>query len=105
MMGDAPLSFSEALLSGEFILVDFYALWCEPCKWVEPVLDEVLKNFSGKIILHKLDIDMHPDVAREYHVLSVPTLVLFKNGNEVWRMRGFDTAPALSKALGQFVAA
>ena len=105
MMGDAPLSFSEALLSGEFILVDFYALWCEPCKWVEPVLDEVLKNFSGKIILHKVDIDQQPDVAREYHVLSVPTLILLKKGGEVWRMRGFDTAPVLTRVFHQLIAA
>ena len=78
MMGDVSVSFSEAILSGEFVLVDFYAVWCEPCKWVEPVLDEVLKKFSGKIILHKINIDSHPDVAREHHVLSVPTLILFK---------------------------
>lgn len=103
MMGDTSLSFSEAILSGESVLVDFHAIWCEPCKWVEPVLDEVLKNFNGKIILHKVDIDQLPDVAREYHVLSVPTLILFKKGKEVWRMRGFDTAPMLIKTMGRFV--
>lgn len=104
MMTDAAVSFSERILSNHFVLVDFYADWCEPCKWVEPVLNEVLKKFTEKIVLHKLDIDQHADVAREYHVLSVPTLVLFKKGKEVWRMRGFDTAPALTKVFEGFIA-
>lgn len=93
----SPDPFSKIISSNEFVLVDFYAEWCEPCKWVEPVLVDVLKKFSGKILLHKTDIDKQPDIAREYHVMSVPTLVLFKNGNETWRMRGFDTAPVLTR--------
>jgi thioredoxin 1 len=95
--------FSKIVSSSEFVLIDFYADWCEPCKWVEPVLDDVLKNFSGKIILHKIDIDKQPDVARENHILSVPTLMLFKKGEEIWRMRGFDTAPALTKIFSTFI--
>lgn len=102
MMADAAVPFSKHILTNNFVLVDFYADWCEPCKWVEPVLDEVLKKFTGKIVLHKLDIDVYPDVAREYHVMSVPTLVLFKKGTEVWRMRGFDTVPALTKIFDGF---
>lgn len=89
------MTFSEFQSSGQFVLVDYYATWCQPCKWVEPILDMVIKNYSGKILLHKIDIDEQPDVAKERHVLSVPTLVLLKNGNEIWRMRGFDTAPSL----------
>jgi thioredoxin 1 len=73
----------------------FSAEWCEPCKWAAPVVNEVLGNYSGKISLRKIDIDANADMAREHLVLSVPTLVLFKEGKEVWRMRGFDTAPNL----------
>jgi len=80
-------------------LLDFYADWCEPCKWVEPILDDVLKHYSGKIILRKINIDEQPNVARDYHVMSVPTLVLLKKEQEIWRMRGFDTAPALIKTF------
>jgi thioredoxin 1 len=87
--------FSELISQNEFVLIDFYATWCEPCKWVVPVLDEVIKNFDSRIALHKIDIDEHAAIAREQHILSVPSLVLYKNGNEVWRMRGFDTAPVL----------
>jgi thioredoxin 1 len=96
------MTFSEMISSGQLVLIDFYATWCEPCKWVEPVLDEVVKNFSGKILLHKIDIDQQPEVAREQHILSVPSLLLFKNGKEVWRMRGFDTAPALTKIFESY---
>jgi thioredoxin 1 len=95
--------FSDIISSDQPVLVDFYAVWCDPCKWVEPVLDEVIKNFDGKILLHKIDIDEEPAIAREHHVMSVPTLILFKNGKELWRMKGFNTAPVLTKIFEAFV--
>ncbi|MCX6290912.1 MAG: thioredoxin family protein [Bacteroidetes bacterium] len=97
------MTFTEALSSQQFVLADFYASWCEPCKWADLVVEEVVKKFTGKILLHKIDIDVNPSVARDHHILSVPTLVLFNNGTEVWRMRGFDTAPKLKKILDEFV--
>ena len=97
-MQDA-IAFDQLLLEKDFLLVDFYADWCEPCKWAEPVLDEVVKKFNGKLFLHKINIDIHPDVTRHFHVMSVPTLVLFKNGNEIWRMKGFDVASKLYSLL------
>jgi thioredoxin 1 len=80
-------------------LLFFSAEWCEPCKWAEPIVNQVIDQSSGKISLEKIDIDAHADRAREHHVLSVPTLVLFKEGKEVWRMKGFDTAPNLQRIL------
>ena|SRR5438874_7158228 len=97
------MNFSQALQSHPIVLADFVADWCEPCKWAEPVINEVIKKFEGQIVLHKIDIDQQADVARQHHILSVPTLVLFKNGKEVWRMRGFDTAPALIKTVSGFL--
>jgi thioredoxin 1 len=91
------------LTEKEDLLVDFYADWCEPCKWAEPVLDEVIKKFSGKLSLHKINIDKFPDLALRYHVMSVPTLVLFKKGEELWRMRGFDIAPRLYASLKAYI--
>jgi thioredoxin 1 len=93
------MSLSNMIDSKGFVLVDFYADWCEPCKWVEPIVDEVIENFQGKVILQKIDIDMQPNIARDRLILSVPTLVLYKNGKEIWRMRGFDTAPVLIKVF------
>ena len=97
------MNFQSIISSEQPVLVDFYATWCEPCKWVEPVLDEIIKHFSGKIVLHKIDIDLHPEIARQHHILSVPTMVLFRSGEEVWRMRGFDTAPVLKKILVNYL--
>jgi thioredoxin 1 len=77
----------------------FSAEWCEPCKWAEPIVNEVIEKSSGKISLNKIDIDVHVDMARAHHVMSVPTLALFKEGKEVWRMRGFDTAANLERIL------
>jgi thioredoxin 1 len=88
----------------DFLLVDFYADWCEPCKWAEPILDEVIKNFNGKLFLHKINIDEHHDIAKQFHVMSVPTLVLLKKEQEVWRMKGFDIAPRLYDILKAYIA-
>jgi thioredoxin 1 len=88
---------TESFNQKGFVLVDFYADWCEPCKWVEPIVEEVIRNFDGKLSLHKIDIDVQPNIARERLILSVPTLILYKDGEEIWRMRGFDTAQALIK--------
>lgn len=81
--------------SDGYVLVDFYADWCEPCKWALPVIEDVLNQLQGKIVLEKIDIDRSPEIAKYFHVMSVPTFVLFHNKEEVWRMRGFDTAPNL----------
>ena len=80
-------------------MLDFHATWCEPCKWAEPVIEVVLKHFDEKIFLEKIDIDEHPALAKNFHVLSVPTFVLLKNGEEIWRMRGFDIAPKMIRAI------
>lgn len=62
------------------VLVDFFATWCGPCKRLAPVLDEVAKEMEGKIQVYKVDIDQSPDLAANYRVNSVPTLILFEGG-------------------------
>src|SRR5436190_14677858 len=92
-------SLEEVTAAHPLVLVDFSAEWCEPCKWVLPVLDEVEKKFSGKLKLHMVDIDQHTELARTLHILSVPTLVLYQNGKEIWRMRGFDSASVITSQI------
>lgn len=86
-----------------FVLVDFYATWCEPCKWVVPVLENVQLHFKEKLSVQKIDVDEHAESARELKIMSVPTLVLFHNGKEVWRIRGFDTAPKLIRIFEEII--
>ena len=80
-------SFEQATKSG-VVLVDFFADWCGTCKALVPILDELSSEMSGKAVIAKLDIDQGSNTASKYQVTSVPTLILFKDGNEVGRLVG-----------------
>lgn len=71
------------------VLVDFYADWCGPCKMAEPILEELSEIYKDKIILVKLNVDENQITAGKYGVMSIPTTILFKSGNEVGRQVGF----------------
>lgn len=71
------------------VLLDFFAEWCGPCKLAEPVLEELSKEYEGKVIISKLDVDQNPKVTESLGVLSIPTTILFKGGQEVGRQVGF----------------
>jgi len=77
------------LKSDKPVLVDFFADWCGPCRMVAPVIEEISKTYSEKIIVGKVDVDANPGVAGKYGVMSIPTVVLFEGGKEVGRQVGF----------------
>jgi thioredoxin 1 len=79
---------SEVLQADTPVLVDFWAEWCGPCLRVAPVLEEIAKELGDKVKVVKLDIDANPNTARNYHVLSVPTLTVFKGGEPVQSVAG-----------------
>lgn len=79
-------NFDEVIKKGR-VLVDFYADWCGPCRMLAPVLEEISNENIIKIV--KVNVDNHEDIARRYGVMSIPTLVLFENGNEQKRNTGF----------------
>ena len=78
---------SEVLQSQEPVLVDFWATWCGPCRQIAPVIEELATENAGKFKVGKLNIDDSPNAAQQYKVFSIPTLVLFKNGQDVQRVR------------------
>jgi len=87
----------------EPLLVDFWAEWCGPCKKVAPILDEIAGEHPGKIKIGKLNVDENPDVARRFGVLSIPTMILFKDGQEAARIVGAKGKHQLLQELGAFI--
>lgn len=78
----------EVLKSEKPVLVDFYADWCGPCNAMAPVIEELAKELEGKVKVEKINVDENPDIAVEYNVMSIPTLIVFKNGKEEKRLVG-----------------
>ncbi|MCB1072102.1 MAG: thioredoxin [Chlamydiales bacterium] len=87
-------NFEEVTKSG-VTLVDFFAEWCGPCRTIAPVLEGVAKELSGQVQFGKLDIDKSHVTAKAHHVTSVPTLILYKDGEEVNRLVGLRDAAAI----------
>nr|WP_299345378.1 thioredoxin [Allomuricauda sp.] len=81
-------SFSKMVNSNHRVLIDFYADWCGPCKMLAPILKQVKDELGDDIKIFKIDVDKNPTIAGRYQVRGVPTLLLFKDGNTVWRQSG-----------------
>jgi len=82
--------FEEKVLKSKLpVMVDFYAEWCAPCKMAGPVLDKLADEFSGKVEIFKVNVDEAQSLAQRYGVMSIPTVIVFKDGKEVDRQMGF----------------
>lgn len=82
--------FEEKVIKSKLpVLIDFYADWCGPCRMVAPIIEELAKNNHDKIVVGKLDVDANQETAGKYGVMSIPTVIMFKDGKEVDRKVGF----------------
>lgn len=94
--------FNEAVKKGT-VLVDFYADWCGPCKMMGPVIEQVAQEYDGKASFYKLNVDESPDIAQQFGVMSIPTLIVFRDGKKVAQEVGYQPKPAVEKLLGSYL--
>jgi thioredoxin 1 len=83
------------------VIVDFHALWCSPCKIQSPILKEIATELVGRIKVIKIDVDKNSEIASRYNIQSVPTLIMFKNGKQIWRQSGVVSKKQLYNVLTQ----
>ncbi|MCA0455840.1 MAG: thioredoxin [Chloroflexi bacterium] len=89
----------EVLESTEPVLIDFWADWCTPCKMLSPLVDQIAEEYQGKVRVGKLDADANPDVVMRYNVMGLPTLMLFKGGEAVERITGYQPKDKITSKL------
>jgi thioredoxin 1 len=90
---------SEVIKSDKPVLVDFWAEWCAPCRMVAPVVEQINEDYAGDIKVGKLDVDSSPVISAQLGVMSIPTLILFRDGKPVQRMVGFQPKPSLKSKI------
>jgi thioredoxin 1 len=94
---------SEVLTAPDPVLVDFSAVWCGPCKMLDPIVEELASEWAGKLKVVKIDVDHSPGIAMQYQVLGVPTLMLFVDGESRERITGFQPKNRIVSKLDPYI--
>ncbi len=95
----------DVVQSPEPVLVDFWAPWCGPCRMLSPVIEEISKEYTGKVRVAKINTDEHPNAASRYKISAIPTLLFFKGGKVVEQLVGVHSKAEIKKTLDTLVAA
>ncbi|MBQ3009375.1 MAG: thioredoxin [Oscillospiraceae bacterium] len=94
-------NFEEVVLKNELpVLVDFWATWCGPCKMIGPLVEQISEEYEGKVVVGKINVDKQPELAMKYQVMSIPTLIVFKNGEIANKKIGFMPKEKIVEMFG-----
>jgi thioredoxin 1 len=96
-------TFEQILKNEELVLVDFWAPWCGPCRFIAPILDQLAEEMNGKVTIAKLNVDENPQTAAKFAIRSIPTLKLFKNGTEVETRVGVQPLEELKNLVNKYL--
>ncbi|MBR1928133.1 MAG: thioredoxin [Paludibacteraceae bacterium] len=96
-------TFKEALAQNQILVVDFWAPWCGPCKMMGPVIDELAEDYDGKIAVAKMNVDENDETCAQYGIMSIPTVLFFKNGELVNQNVGFARKPDMQKKFEELL--
>lgn len=96
-------TFNDVISADRLVLVDFFATWCQPCKMMHPVLEQVKEALGDKVRVIKVDVDNHEQTAAQYGIQGVPTLMLFRKGEILWRQSGLMARADLLAAVNPFL--
>ena len=92
-------SFDKSLAEGSLMMVDFWAAWCGPCRMLAPMVDDLAEKYAGKVVVGKVNVDEEQELAIRYGVMSIPTVIFFKDGKELERKVGLMPAEAYKAVL------
>lgn len=106
MLTDQPFhvtdaNFEETIKKNKVVFIDFWATWCGPCRALAPTIEEVAKEYAGKAVIGKLDVDENPATAEKFQVFSIPTMIVFKDGQEVERLVGLCPKRNIENAINK----
>ncbi|MEW6620135.1 MAG: thioredoxin [bacterium] len=96
-------NFDELLKSRELLVIDFWAEWCGPCQRLTPIIEKVANEYAGRIIVAKLNVDENTNIATKYMIMSIPTLIFFKDGKEINKTIGLISENELKKKIDSFL--
>lgn len=96
-------NFKSSVENSPIALVDFWATWCNPCRMIAPIVEEISDELDGTLDIFKVDVDEAPEIAAQYRVMSIPTIMLFKNGEEIDRIVGYRSKEDLMSIIQKYL--
>jgi thioredoxin 1 len=95
-------NFDQTIKNYPLVVVDCWAAWCAPCRAIAPIVEQLAKEYSGKVVFGKLNVDENPETAQKFGIMAIPTLLVMKNGNEIDRIVGLTPKDQLAAKINSY---